>query len=215
MFSKPARKIGPNNRSINGKHTTGKSPVSQHFESALERDHFSLLEYDDDVIKFTAQPVTIPYLHQNNTRRYTPDVAVYFKPELRRKPILIEVKYQAELIEKKDVLEIKFNAARKYASQNGYEFRVVTEKEIRTDRLYNIKFLSRYKGQKIETSLVQLINSRFTQQSRLTAAQLTNDASFELNSQLLYTLWQLIADRALTFDMNEKITMNTEIWKKQ
>jgi hypothetical protein len=215
MFSKPARKIGPNNRSITGKHITGKSPTSQHFESALERDHFSLLEYDPDIVKFTAQPVTIFYSDQTYSRRYTPDVAVYYRPELERKPLLIEVKYQAELIKKKDALEPKFNAARKYARQNGYEFRVITENEIRTDRLYNVKFLNRYKGQKTDAGLLQVINSRYAQQGVLTPLQLTNDLSFELNDQLLYTLWQLVADRVLTFDMDEKITMNTKIWKQQ
>jgi hypothetical protein len=214
MFSKPTRKIGPNNRSITGKQPTRKSPGSQYFESALERDHLSLLEYDDEVEKYTAQPVPIYYENQGYSRRYTPDVAVYFKPELYRKPLLIEVKYEAELIEKKDELEPKFTAARKYAGQCGYEFRIVTENEIRTDRLYNIKFLSRYKGQKTEAGLVQLINSRFLQQPRLTPAELTNDDSSELNSRLLYTMWQLAADRVLVFDMDKKITMNTEIWKK-
>lgn len=85
-----------------------------------------------------------------------------------------------------------------------YKFRVVTENEIRTDRLYNVKFLSRYKCQKTDAYLLQLINGRYAQQSVLTPLQLTDDPSFELNDQLLYTLWQhRVCSGGNNFDLNK------------
>lgn len=49
MFKKPVRKIRPSNRSITGKWPSLKTNSSQHFESTLERDLITLLEFDDEV----------------------------------------------------------------------------------------------------------------------------------------------------------------------
>jgi hypothetical protein len=215
MFTKPARKIGPNSRSITGKLPTKKSLGSQHFESSLERDYLSLLECDNDVHKFTTQPVQIVYYINGRKRRYTPDVAVYFKPHLFRKPLLVEIKYQADLIIHKAELEPKFTAAREYCGACGYEFAVITENEIRTDRLYNVKFLSRYKTRKIDAAISQGITDRFTDQQHITPRQLLSNDSPSVDGRMLYTLWQLVADQVLLFDLDKKITMNTIIWKKQ
>ena len=215
MFDKPVRKIGPNNRSITGKQVSRKSPGSQHFESSLERDYLLLLEYDEEVLRSTAQPVTITYYKKEQRRRYTPDVAVYFRHSSQRKPLLVEIKYQADLITYKEELEPKFAAARHYCSHCGYEFVVITENEVRTERLHNIKFFSRYKGKKQDNSLSQTISDRFKDQQKLTPKQLLSNNSNEMDGRLLYALWQLVADGELFFDMNKKITMDTPIWKKQ
>ncbi|RKR82072.1 TnsA endonuclease-like protein [Mucilaginibacter gracilis] len=215
MFEKAVRKIGPNNRSITGKQISRKSPDSQHFESSLERDYLLLLEYDEVVLRFTAQPVTITYYINEQRRRYTPDVAVYFHPSIHRKPWLVEIKYQADLIAHKAELEPKFAAARDYCRQCGYEFIIMTEAQIRTDKLHNIRFLSRYKGQKHEPTLRQAILTSLNNQAQLTARQLLSNAPTDIAGQLLYALWQLVADKELLVDMNNKIIMDTLIWKKQ
>jgi len=214
MFSKPVRKIGPNSRSVTGKQVTRKSAGSQHFESSLERDYLSLLEYDSEVLKFTTQPVTIIYYPKGQKRRYTPDVAVYFKPHTYRKPLLVEIKYQADLIANKAELEPKFAAARDYCEQCGYEFAVITENEIRTDRLYNVKFLSRYKARKQDAAIGQSVLDHFEDQQCITPNQLLSNDPVEADGRILYTLWQLVADEVLLFDLEKKITMSTFIWKK-
>lgn len=213
MFLKPVRKIRQSDCSITGKRPSLKTNASQHFESTLERDHVILLEFDDDIENYVVQPVTIHYEHNNRSTRYTPDVAVYYKSALQRKPVLIEIKYHAELIEKKDELERKFNAAKEYASNNGFEFKVVTEKEIRTDYLYNIKFLSRYSNSVTDQNLVQLVCARFAN-TTLTAQQLICNDDEESKARVLHALWQLVADKTLECDMNQRITMTTITWKK-
>lgn len=214
MFLKPVRKIRQSNRSITGKRSSLKTNASQHFESTLERDNITLLEFDDDVESYVVQPVTIYYDHGNRPTRYTPDVAVYYKPELKRKPLLCEVKYEAELIEKKDHLEPKFNAAKDYARHNGFEFSVITEKEIRTDRLYNVKFLSRYRQSEIVTSIVAIIMERLDNSGQLTPQQLLLTDDTDTNGRILHTFWQLLATGTLNCDMNQKICMNTLLWKR-
>ena len=44
------------------------------------------------------------------TNCYTPDAAVYYLLELKRKLLLVEIKYIDELIEKRAVLEPKFSS---------------------------------------------------------------------------------------------------------
>ena len=82
MLLKPARKIGPNNRSITGKRPSHKTNRSQHFESALERDYLLLLEWDETVKDYGVQPVPIYYINNGRATRYTPDVVVYHQPEI-------------------------------------------------------------------------------------------------------------------------------------
>lgn len=211
MFLHPVRKIRQSNRSITGKRSSLKNNKSQHFESALERDYLTLLEYDTNVESYTAQPVTIHYLNGNKPARYTPDAAVYYLPKLKRKPLLVEIKYTAELIEKAVPLEPKFNAAEKYAVQNGYEFRVITENEIRTDLLYNLKFLSSYLRTKPDKLLTKRIIVAIGNQKPT-----VNELLDGLNEpEALYTIWQLLSHRVLACEMSVKISMQTTLWKRQ
>lgn len=159
------------------------------------------------------QPVTIDYLYAGKSGKYTPDVAVYYKPELKRKPLLVEIKYQAELTRKKDELEPKFNAVKNYAANSGFEFNVLTEKEIRTDYLSNVRFLSRYQYSSIDGTYAQTITARFNQKIRLTPKELLTSEDEETNSRMLYTLWQLLSINILHCEMQQKLTMNTILCK--
>ena len=211
MLSKPARKIGPSNRSITGKRSSQKTNRSQHFESALERDYLLLLEWDETVEDYGVQPLTIYYENNGRATRYTPDVVVYYLPEIKRKPVLIEIKYEAELLEKQDHYAARFKAADEYAAYNGYEFRIVTDKMIRTDYLYNLKFLNGYQRPPIEDAFAQEILMLFSTK-KLSPIQLPVSEDQHKNGRLLYTLWQLVATKALVFDMQQKLTMNTQLW---
>ena len=215
MFEKAVRKIGPNNRSVTGKQVSRKSSVSQHFESSLERDYLLLLEYDAEVLRFTAHPVTITYYIKEQRRRYTPDVAVYYIPQSLRKPQLVEIKYQADLIANKDEYEAKFAAAKDYCSLCGYEFVVLTEDEIRTDKLHNIRFFSRYSGQQQDVALNKIILNAFIHKPQITPKQLLSDVPADLASQLLYALWQMVADGEILYELTKKVTMESPLWKNQ
>nr|WP_157535932.1 TnsA endonuclease N-terminal domain-containing protein [Mucilaginibacter sp. L294] len=213
MFLKPVRKIRQSNRSITGKRPSLKTNAIQHFESTLERDHIILLEYNDDVESYVVQPVTICYQHQNRSTRYTPDVAIYYKAELKRKPELCEIKYEAELKEKQIELAAKFNAAKDYASQNGFVFKVITDIEIRTEYLNTIKFLSRYAGHAIEPNLGEMILAQFDSETQLTPKQLS-DRFPDNAARALHITWQLLANQILDCDKKVPLNMNTTLWRK-
>jgi hypothetical protein len=209
---KPVRKIRTSNRSITGRRPSAKTSVSQQTESALERDYLTLLEHDESVSEYGVQPLTIHYINDGVAARYTPDVLVHYYPEFKRKSALVEVKYEAELIEKKDFFAARFKAASDYARQNGYEFRITTDKMIRTEYLWNVKFLSSYLTPPIEEQYELLVREQFKDNAKLTPLNLTKDGDDHTRGRLLYTIWQMLAAKKLACDLTQKITMQTILW---
>lgn len=211
MIVKPVRRIGVSNRSITGKHTSKKTGTVHQFESALERDHLVLLEFDDEVSHYVTQPVTIRYRVYKSTYRYTPDVIIYYR-DASRPPMLCEVKYEAELLEKQDEYALKFNAAEDYAKENGYIFGTITEKEIRTPYLENLKLLSRYHHAPIDESYAGYIIHQLEHESFLEIETVAGKEKDRAN--ILYTIFQMLAAKRLGCKMDTQITMNTLIWNQ-
>lgn len=212
---KPVRKIKPSSRSITGKHSSKKTCSVHYFESSLERDFLILLEWDEDVVDFVTQPLTINYTFEGQQRHYTPDVMVYYKEQLQRQPSLCEIKYSEELVQRAKELKRKFDAANEYCLLNGYQFKIITEKEIRTEFLGNIKFLSLYNSGAIDEKYSVLIYEEINKHSSITPKELVDKISSKGFDSVsgLFTLWQLIAQRQLRIEMESKITMNSKVWK--
>ncbi len=146
-----ARKIGLGRRSLTGMMTSGaKVEGPGPFESALERDYFVLLEFDQQVSVWHPQPaeVTGPAAGRSGNQKYYPDVLVERIETVNGEPTqraeLCEIKYREEIFRKWVTLKPKFKACRRYARQRGWRFRILTEVEIRTPRLANAKFLLPY-----------------------------------------------------------------------
>jgi hypothetical protein len=212
MLSSPVRKIRPSSRSITGKRPSQKTKRIQAFESSLERDLICLVEYDETVETYGVQPLTIQYVDNGKGRRYTPDLLIYYKPALNKKGLLCEVKYEAELIAKREEYEPKFRAAEEYCKTSDLEFRVFTEKDIRTPFLDNIKFISRYHYGSVNDELLKLIAAKFNAK-KYTPIEILNDHPEDVRQEALYTLWRLLAMRHISCDMQVKITMDTLLWK--
>ena len=110
------------------------------FESFLERDFIHLLEFDLRVITFAEQPFTLEYLHQGQTRHYTPDFQVQYAPQ---RQVLVEIKPAAFALHEDN--QRKFAAAQAWCAERGWTFRVVTEADVRQQpRLANVKLVARY-----------------------------------------------------------------------
>lgn len=208
----PVRKIGFGNRSITGKHPSQKTQGIHQFESTLERDYLTLIEADDEVEKFVVQPVTIKYTFEGQERRYTPDVAVFFKSTAKRKDQLVEIKYAEELTQKQEQYAARFEAAHLYAAEKNMIFCVLTEKEIRNDYLTNIKFLGRYLHTAIDAALSSFIHAFLSGRAILTPTALLEAAPAQQKEEVLYTLWQMLAQKQLVSDLNKKLTMLSNIW---
>ncbi len=152
-ISHKKRKIGYTYGSLSGLYPfRGEKSIA--YESSLERDMLKLLEHDKRVLSVIEQPFTIEYVNDNGRNTtYTPDFLVNFRiPRYRvdfeenyTRPWLVEVKPHDVLFKDLKKLKKKFKAGIRYATQEGYKFKIFTEKRIRCQTLFNIDFLNRFK----------------------------------------------------------------------
>lgn len=138
----PARKIGVKSRSV-----SGIVPKMGHYESTLERDFMEIIRFEGRFTSFTAQPLKIEFRGKSRAvEGYTPDGLIYFiEGSNPRKPLLFEIKHREDFRKDWRKLMPKFKAAKKYCASVGWDFMVLTEKEIRTPYLTNVKFLWPFK----------------------------------------------------------------------
>lgn len=135
----PVRKVSSGGRNSIGRFPSLKMGRMIAFESLLERDFIYLLDYDARVERFEEQPLTIEYQHDDQTRHYTPDFQVVGAGQ----QVIVECKPE-RFVETPDN-QRKFAVARAWCATRGWEFRVVTDQQIRAGhRLSNIKRLTQY-----------------------------------------------------------------------
>ena len=217
----PVKKIQKNYRVITGYVSSKKANGMSFFSGSLERDLYTLLDFDWNVARFEEQPVTIPYLDaQRMERSYTPDVLIRyqdgeaFPPAEGLKTVLAEVKFRQDL--KTNWLEYKpkFRAARRYAKQRGWVFRLLTEREIRTPFLINAKFLRRFRDIQVDQNIYdriidQLQELRETDPESLLIA--LSDDKWE-RARMIPHLWYLVARKRVGSDFMEPLNMRSRIW---
>lgn len=222
----PARKIRPSRYSVTGYVATTKAERSQDAESSLEHDFLKLLEYDRRVERFLAQPFTIRWTDaEGKRRRYTPDVIVKYSfsstqddPHLRT--TVYEVKPTAVLAAEWRNLKPKFRAAIGWAKEYGCRFHLVTEKEIRTPYLTNVKFLLAYRSRYLQdrhdlvVTRQRAIRETLYKIQRSTPAELLNLITKErgLQAELIPWIWNLIVQELIGADLTQRLTMTSSIW---
>ena len=201
------RKIPKNHLHVTGKFASKKNGQMGGFESLLEKDYMLLLEFDDAVEGFDEQPVTIPV--PGVARGYTPDILVRFFPDTAtgqpRSPELTEVKSLDDLRRNKDKYAPKFAAAEEYVRELGWTFNIKTEKDIRTQRLANIKFLREYRN--IEPgeddcaqvlSLALSLNGKAILPDLLAALRRSEDDDLHW----LPVIWNMVLNKRLIIDID-------------
>jgi hypothetical protein len=210
----PVRKIGMGYGSLRAAHPSEKMGRIIQLESALERDFCCILEFEYSISAFVEQPVTIEYELDGIKRRYTPDFLVKYIDD--QPPVLVEIKYRADLRNNWAELKHKFRAAKEYATTQGWKFRIYTDREIQNPYLKNVKFLLRFRKQLPavyiqyqllllktlialnETTLEKLVQTVFSDVSRQTA--------------LLPVLWYLISRELIGCDLSQPLTMQSLVW---
>lgn len=211
------RKIGTNCRSI-----TGRQGLSgQQFESTLERDLLDLLKFDLTVESYETQPVTIYYDGIDGKHHsYKPDVLVRYRQDLLatelKTPLLIEVKYRDEYREKYCELRPKFRAAIRFAREQSWRFKVLTEREIRTPFLDNARFLCRYREHDTDEFQERLILDCLARQGEMTPKTLVKALSDDemVCAELLSIFWKLVANFEIGADLTEKLHMHSRVWRQ-
>jgi hypothetical protein len=117
------------------------------YRSGLELDYFRLLDKNPNVLKWGSEEVIIPYFFDNKWHKYYVDLFVVFKFGESVKKYFIELKPYSQTIEPKvskrkkqmSMLyeahqwaknQAKWKAATDYAKKNGWEFHILTEKDL-------------------------------------------------------------------------------------
>jgi hypothetical protein len=187
------------------------------FESSLERDFLLILDFDRRVERYEEQPVIIEYISsEGRSRTYTPDVLVYYLQDLTgcdMSPLLCEVKYREDLFANWKEIKPKIRAGRSYARAKGWRFKIITEREVRTPYLDNVRFLRQYRrieANDVDTRLLldTLREVRETDPESVLAAIHQDKVR---RAELLPTLWFLLTDGQIEADLTQPLTMRTRI----
>jgi hypothetical protein len=212
----PVRKIGISSRSV-----VGRMPEGGQFESTLERDFMELVRFDLNIRRFTPQPLVIEYLDTlGKHRKYTPDGFIEYRrdilPAKDMPHVLCEIKYRADFREKWKELLPKFRAAKHYCSNQGWEFRIYSESEIRTPYLKNVRFLWPFRNdlrdpEVADMFLLHLSELRESDPQALLYSLFRNRWK---QAATLPDLWHLIATCQIGCDLTKPLTMKSRIWTK-
>ena len=117
------------------------------YRSGLELDYFRLLDKNPNVLKWGSEEVIVPYFFDNKWHKYYVDLFVVFKFGESVKKYFIELKPYSQTIEPKvskrkkqmSMLyeahqwaknQAKWKAATDFAKKNGWEFHILTEKDL-------------------------------------------------------------------------------------
>ena len=215
----PVRKIPMNSRSLTGKYAVkGRPGETSGFESSLERDFMTILDFTIEVDRWEEQPVEICYQDAAGViRRYYPDILVLYRrdvvPARHMLHELCEVKYREDLRVNWAGYKKKFKAARRYAREQGWRFRIVTEREIRTDLLLNARFLLPYRRHKAGPGEIEQLMEGIERLGQTTPRELLSELSRDdlARARLVATLWHLLAQRRLVADFTRPLTMDSFI----
>lgn len=209
---KKKRNIQANEFSLTGQMKSLKRNDTVDFESSLERDYISILEFDDNVRSYYEQPLKIEF----QDRYYIPDFYVEYWNGVKE---VIEIKYDIDLIENASKYVAKFKAADEFCNVNGITFRLLTEKDIRNDYLYNIKFLNavliRHTSNDSEYfNEFELLYQNMKKLKRTTINRLLDvTTSCELKrAELIQYLWLMVIHKKIKTDLSKKLNMESEIW---
>ena len=212
-----ARKIPVQTRSVAGYFYSFKNKRNIDFESQLEKKFYLTFEFDDKIETYQEQPVKINAVLNGRKISYFPDCIIYFKPELRQKPLLIEIKYAKEIKEKKEKIINKIKVVSKYSKENGFVFKIYTDK--RLDEIYidNIKFLYRYFEK-------PKLNGRYAAYENKIFEILTGSGGIAINGLLDYIaenniekmtilplVWYLTCRKTLLTDLNKPLSNSSLI----
>ena len=212
------RTIPRNYRNLTGLANSQKAKGA-FFESSLERDFLTMIEFDSGVESYDVQPVCISWVDANGReRQYTPDVLVNYRHKHSGFPcsdiILCEIKYRSDIQKNWEELKPKFKAAIRYAKEQGWHFKLFTEHEIRTVYMENARFLQPYLREKLDESHEHLILNALLAMRECTVEQLIKSLFHDkwAQAELLPSVWWLIAAKRISLDLNLPITMSSRIW---
>lgn len=185
------------------------------FESTLERDWLTLLQFSAEVESFEVQPVKIKWVDaEGKIHTYTPDVLVYYH-QAGTQPLLCEVKYRDEIRENWVQFKPKLQAAYRYAKERGWRFKLINETHIRTSLLDNAQFLLPFTRRvHADSELVPVLLDTLSTLGSCSVQELLNfiDANPMIQAEYIPLLWYLVGMKRVGADLTQKLTMASIVW---
>ncbi len=216
--TKSVRRIPTNRRSTTG-YVAFRGNAAVPFESALERDFVLLQRHSASVLQVLSQPCQVPFVgHSGSTHIYTPDFLVSYRTStaplhMQTPPLLVEVKPSEEWRANWRAWMPKWKAARRYAQEMGWRFKIMDEARIRTQALDNINFLRRYDDLDVEFALSDQIVEDL---EGLGVASfdylLAKHFAVVHRAEGIAHLWHLLSTRRIDCDINLPLNHQTELW---
>ncbi len=184
------------------------------FESILERDFFTLLEFDKDIVSFEEQPLKIKYKLKAKNTRYTPDVLVIYKDGSKK---IFEVKYQSD-IDSDQELQYKISVLKEeIARQMFIPFETFTDAQI--DQIYFKNCVFLYKNAFISEN--KTMTNKVLENINQLSAPISIKSFLELLStnqteqlQILPYLWHEVFKNTSLINMHQKITMSSILYTR-
>ncbi|UFA49685.1 heteromeric transposase endonuclease subunit TnsA [Deinococcus radiophilus] len=144
-------------------------------------------------------------------KSYVPDTLVYYRDG--QSPCLFEVKHVEQLRENPVEYRLRFQAARAYAREQGWRFSTTTERSIRGITLDNITFLRQFLDPNREFQaedlafLTQAVNGPTTPRAIFASLPLARKGT------LLPVFWYLVASGEIQLSLQERLSMDSAIWR--
>lgn len=192
---------------------------ADHLKTSLERDFCCLLDFERNVSGHFYKAVSVEYVYEGMKQVYTPEFCIRYTPEENPRIVLAAVIFRDELRSNWQALKPKFKAAKQYAQQRGWGFKIYTEDEIELGAyLYNVKFLLFYRK---NANLPNIAYRRIIL-SIMEAVKISTPAEVILlafrdqdrRAELIPTLWHMVATGLVGCNLLEDLTMSSEIWCK-
>lgn len=206
-------------RSLTGHFASRLGPSIQ-FESSLERDFLTRYDFDLSVQRIVSQPCRVLYTQENGRQgHYTPDFLVIYRQDPpqsdRPRPLamLVEVKPSEDWRKHWRKWSRKWMAARRYALQRGWIFRIMDESRIRDERLANINYLNRYRRSAVTADVCARLLLGLGARGPSTVGSILKEYFGGCDeSAALIHVWHLVATRQLDANVDEPLTTKTVLW---
>jgi len=181
------------------------------FESILERDFFTILEFDKNVVAYKEQPFTLRYKLNSVNTKYTPDVLVDYEDGSQK---VFEVKYQDEINANTELQDKLANLKNEIKKQKNLVFEIFTDEDLNDIYLNNCMFLYKFaflNGDEVlhEKVISEIANLKSPIPVKTFAENITNSQNEYLT--ILPYIWHELFKNNSLIAMREKITMNSTI----
>ena len=216
--TKSVRKIPINVRHVTG-HVSWRETEPIPYESPLERDFVLRQEFSLAVSSVLSQPCKIPFVtHSGRHAEYTPDYLVTYTVAdtalgWEPPPMLVEVKSKKDWQENWREWSPKWKAARRYAAEHGWRFKIMDEDRIRTSALKNIAFLKEYRDLDVDREDSDAIVADVRAKGAVKVDYvLAKHFPALYQARGIAHIWHLIARRRLDCDVGMDLNDMTEVW---